>query len=522
MTSPLDRRLVTYPGRRGLADAGLLGARPTVAVVGGGIAGLTAATGLAERGVTVTVFEREDHLGGRVGGWREQLPDGTPVTMSRGFHAFFRQYYNLRTLLTRTDPYLERLTPLSDYPLLDAHGRIDTFAGLPRTPIWNAAVFALRSPTFTPRDLLRLRGREALPLATVSVPETYHRLDHIDASSFLEAINFPAAARHLAFEVFSRSFFADPHDLSAAELAAMFHLYFLGSSEGLVFDVPTEPFPQALWDPLASYLAGRRVEIRTGTAVTALGRTPAGFEVEIGGRTEGFDGIVLACDIAGLRDLVTASPDIATETWRRAIGALRTAPPFLVRRLWLDRPVEARRPPFLGTGSVPPLDNISLLDRYEGEARRWATRTGGSVVELHAYAATTADHSALEKALEQRLHEIYPETRDARVLGESTLWCDDCPLFGVGDFARRPTVRTPDPLLTLAGDGIRIDLPVALMERAAATGWAAANTLLGHWGLAGHALRSVPNRGRIGLVNRLAASKYVGVDGRRRARGATG
>ncbi|EME55031.1 NAD(P)/FAD-dependent oxidoreductase [Amycolatopsis decaplanina] len=506
----LDPRIVTKLAVPGLSDAGRLGRRPTTAVVGGGIAGLTAATALAERGVDVTVFEREDHLGGRVGGWPERLPDGTTVTMSRGFHAFFRQYYNLRALLERTDPRLERLTPLTDYPLLDAQGRTDTFAGLPRTPPWNALAFAWRSPTFTPRDLLRLNGRRALPLATVSVPETYDRLDRIDASTFLESINFPAAARHLAFEVFSRSFFADPHDLSAAELATMFHLYFLGSSEGLVFDVPTDPFPQALWDPLAGYLAARRVDIRTGAGVTALQRTPDGFEIETGDRTEHFDATVLACDPDGLRRIVAASPGIGTDTWRDDIAALRTAPPFLVRRLWLDRPVDSARPPFLGTGSVPPLDNVSLLDRYEGEARRWAARTGGSVVELHAYAATTGDTESLVKAVDARLHEIYPETGAARISGEITLWREDCPMFGIGHFARRPTVETPDPALALAGDGIRIDLPVALMERAAATGWEAANILLERWGLEGHPLRSVPNKGRIELLNRLAASKYFG------------
>ena len=36
---------------------------------------------------------------------------------------------------------------------------------------------------------------------------------------------------------------------------------------------------------------------------------------------------------------------------------------------------------------------------------------------------------------------------------------------GGGDHAGRPTVRTPHPTLALAGDGIRIDLPVALMEQ---------------------------------------------------------
>ncbi|MBB4686731.1 FAD-dependent oxidoreductase [Amycolatopsis jiangsuensis] len=491
----------TYPAPAGLADAGLLGRRPRAAVVGGGIAGLTAATGLAERGVEVTLFERESYLGGRVGGWPERLPDGTAVTMSRGFHAFFRQYYNLRTLLARTDPDLDRLSALPDYPLVDARGRTDTFAGLPRTPLLSALAFALRSPTFRTRDLVRLRGRRALPLAAVGVPRIYRQLDDVDAASFLTAINFPAAARHLAFDVFSRSFFADPGELSAAELATMFHLYFLGSAEGLLFDVPAESFPQALWQPLADHLTARGADLRLGTAVTAIDREPGGFR--IGG--ESFDATVLACDVPGLRRIVEESPDLGTPTWRAGIDDVKTAPPFVVRRRWLDRPVATRRPAFLGTGGLPPLDNISVLDRYEGEARRWAARTGGAVVELHAY-ATGED---VGRALDERLHQLYPETADARVLGEITLVRQDCPLFPVGGFARRPTVTTPDPALVLAGDAIRIDLPVALMERAATTGWTAANALLKRWGLAGHPLRSVPNHGRLALFERLASRQFA-------------
>lgn len=84
--------------------------------MGGGIAGLTAATALAERGVRVTLYESEAVLGGRLAGWPTRLADGSTATMSRGFHAFFRQYYNLRALLRRTDPGLSRLTGLPDYP----------------------------------------------------------------------------------------------------------------------------------------------------------------------------------------------------------------------------------------------------------------------------------------------------------------------------------------------------------------------------------------------------------------------
>jgi carotenoid phi-ring synthase / carotenoid chi-ring synthase len=490
-----DRRRVRHAPPAGVRDAGLLPRRPRVVVVGGGIAGLTTAIALAERGVAVELCERDGHLGGRAGGWTETLPDGTAVGMSRGFHAFFRQYYNLRTLLRRTDPDLGRLTAVPDYPLVDAEGRTDTFRGLPRTPPWNALAFALRSPTFKPRDLLRLDARAALPLMNVSVPETYRRLDRQDAEEFLTRLRFPPAARHLAFEVFSRSFFAPPDRLSAAELAVMFHLYFLGSSEGLLFDVPNVPL-SALWTPLAEHLTELGGRVRLGTPVRAVRSEPGGFAVDLDDGSLRADAVVLALDVPGLRSLVAASPALGTPDWRRRVAALATAPPFLVRRLWLDRPVAADRPAFLATGGLAPLDNISVLERYDREAAAWAGATGGSVVELHAYAAAGPRQETSARLLD-RLHDLYPETAAASVVGEFSEWHADCPLFAPGTFAERPTVAGPAPGLMLAGDGIRIDLPVALMERAATTGWHAANLLLSGWGLAGHPLTTVPTRGRL-------------------------
>ena len=501
-----DRRRALHVAPPGLPDAGALADVPHVVVVGAGIAGLAAAAGLAERGVTVDVVESEPYLGGRVGGWPETLRDGSDVAMNRGFHAFFRQYYNLRKLLRRIDPELTMLTPVEDYPLIDADGRLDTFRGLPKTPPLNALVFALRSPTFRLRDLIRINARAAAPLAAVSVPDIYGWLDHTDADAFLRDINFPEAARHLAFEVFSRSFFAEPTDLSAAELATMFHIYFLGSSEGLVFDVANANFDVALWDPLRTYLESRGVHFHTGVAVTGV-RTGTQFTVDTDtGRSFQADGVVLATDTSGLQRIAEGSPDL-DGAWRRSVEGLRTAAHFVVHRLWLDRPVNADRAAFLGTGGRPPLDNVSVLERYERQAADWAHRTGGSVVELHAYAVTEGhvDFGELRTQLLRRMYELYPETEAARIVDERVLCRNDCPRFAPGDFAGRPGVATPHDGLVLAGDGIRIDLPVALMERAATTGWSAANLLLTRFGVTGHALETVPTQGRSAGLRRLAS-----------------
>ncbi|MFI6040897.1 FAD-dependent oxidoreductase [Nocardia sp. NPDC051321] len=498
-----------------MPDVGAGGTRPRAVVVGAGIAGLAAATGLAERGFHVDVLEREQYLGGRAGGWTEQLADGTAVGMNRGFHAFFAQYYNLRKLLARSDPRLTRLRRVDDYPLVDADGRRDTFRHLPRTPPWNALAFALRSPTFRLPDLIRMNARAAAPLAAVSVPRIYEQLDHLDAETFLRTINFPQAARHLAFDVFSRSFFVEPRQMSAAELAAMFHIYFLGSSEGLIFDVAQDNFDVSLWNPLAEYLSapkvpGRagQVEFHTGGAVARVDVGGAAtFQVtDESGAVLDADAVVLAVDVAALRTIVAASPTLGDREWRSRVAELATAPPFAVHRLWLGRPVRADRTGFLATGGLDPLDNISVLDRYERQAAEWARRTGGSVVELHAYAVSSkpATDAELRDRLLARLHELYPETAGAPIVAERMLWRQDCPRFAPGDFARRPGVLTPHPRLALAGDGIRVDLPVALMERAATTGWLAANALLRQWGAAGHPLETVPVRGRSAVLRSFA------------------
>ncbi len=488
-----DARAVRHPGPAGPARAG---AGRSALVLGGGIAGLAAATGLAERGVEVTLLERADRLGGRVRSWPVEVAGGA-ATMSRGFHAFFRQYYNLRALLSRADPGLTRLVPLPDYPLALAGGPTESFARVPRTPPLNFAGFVALSPSFKLGDLLRVDVDAALGLLDVDFPGTYSELDGVSAAEFLDRLRFPATARHLALEVFSRSFFARPEEFAAGELVAMLHGYFLGSAEGLLFEVPRDDFDAALWAPLADYLTGLGVRIRTGTAAVRIAAEPDGIVVDDdAGRQHRADAVVLATDPTATPALLAASSGL-NAGWQRQLLALRTAPPFAVWRLWLDRPPARHRPAFLGTSGYGPLDNVSILDRYENGARAWATAAGGAVLELHAYALPEpVDDAGLRLQLRAALSAVYPETASATVLGEQWRIDADCPLIGTTPWRDRPGVRTPDPRIVLAGDQVRCDWPVALMERAATTGWLAANALLDRWGARGHDLWTVPIRGR--------------------------
>ncbi|QEH92411.1 FAD-dependent oxidoreductase [Dermacoccus abyssi] len=503
-------------------------AAPHVVVVGGGIAGISAAVGLAERGVRVTLIEAESSLGGRVRSWPVDVPtpgadaSGAPddrATMSRGFHAFFRQYYNLRALLRRVDPSLECLRPVADYPLRHADGTQDSFTQIATRPPLNFLSFVARSPSFGLRDLTRVDAHRALDLLDVDFPATYSRYDGVSAADALDALRFPERMRSLALEVFARSFFADPRDFSAGELVAMFHMYFLGSGEGLLFDVSRDDFDTTMWRPLRSYLEGLGAHAVTGCRVESIERDGEGFRISAGAAAAGADdasrgridfaidrddahgslradAVVIATSRDVLQRLVDGT-DLGDEAWRASVLTGEMAPRFIAQRLWFDRPVAAGSAPFVGTAAYGHLDNVSLVHDLEDGAAQWAKRCGGSVVELHAYAVPddVTDDEVLAD-LRHQLDRLHPELTGCEPVHEEVLVEADCPLAGTDEWAARPGVVTPQPKLVLAGDGVRCELPVALMERAATTGFQAANALLRHWGLPGHELWSVPTRAR--------------------------
>ena len=124
---------------------------------------------------------------------------------------------------------------------------VDSFTHIPRVPPWNLVGFVAQSPSFRASDLAKVDVTAALDLLRVRFPDTYTDLDGVSAADVLDRLRFPQAARHLALEVFARSFFADPRDFAAGELVAMFHTYFIGSAEGLLFDVPDDDYDTALW-----------------------------------------------------------------------------------------------------------------------------------------------------------------------------------------------------------------------------------------------------------------------------------
>ena len=463
-------------------------------VAGGGIAGVTAALLLAERGAKVTLLEREPQLGGRLAAWPHTLPDGSRQLIEHGFHGFFRQYYNWREVLRRIDPELSFLRPAGDYPIVSPRWPEEDFGGLPSRPPFNLLALVARSPSLRMRDLRGIDGNATLPLLRYSREQTYRDYDHVPAGDFLDALGMPDRARSMLFDVFAHSFFNLPETMSAAELIMQFHFYFLRNPEGLAFDAPTQDYQTAIWSPLTAQLEALGADIRTGAEVDHL--EPGWTVVLAGGERIAADCVVLAADPGSARAVVAASPDLAGVAPRLTaqMKTVGTAAPYAVSRLWTTSDFAPHRSVFSGVSQAEELDSISLYHRIERGAAQWARRTGGAVVELHAYAGSDK-RTEFTDLMWSELGDLWPEARTMTIIDHQERIGHDAPSFEIGSDATRPGVLTDADGLYLAGDWVRMRFPSALMERAAASAALAVNEILRRRGTRPHQVYSVPVRG---------------------------
>ncbi|KUL30774.1 hydroxysqualene dehydroxylase [Actinoplanes awajinensis] len=477
-------------------------------VVGGGIAGMTAALLLAERGVAVTLLERDDRLGGRLAAWPKQLADGTTQMVGHGFHAFFRQYYNWRGILRRIDPTLSFLRPAEHYPVVSRAWPDEDFGGLPGQPPWSLLALIARSPSLRMREMRDVDGPTAMALLRYSREQTYRDFDTLPAAEFLDRLAMPDRARALLFDVFAHSFFNPAAQMSAAEMIMQFHFYFLRNAEGLDFDAPEDDYQSTIWTPLCERLQAFGGDIRTGATVD---RIEPGWTVTLtGGARIRADHVVLATDPASARDLVAASPDLARLAPRLAsdIATVRTTAPYAVSRIWTDRDLAPHRAGFSSVAREPLLDSISLFHRVERGSARWARKTGGAVVELHAYAADAGiDAPTAARDMWSQLAAVWPEARGLRAVDGDTRIGYDAPAFDVGSDATRPGVTTDADGLFLAGDWVRMPFPCALMERSAASAATAVNTILHRHGVRQAQVYSIPPRGLLAPAQRTFSAR---------------
>jgi isorenieratene synthase len=494
----LEQRLGGYKQRIDHGDDTLparLASPKTALVIGGGIAGMTAATTLAERGFRVTLRDKNPYLGGKIGAWTERGSMGQELEVEHGFHAFFRHYYNLDAVLERVG-VRRSFAPIDDYLIVtQSHERL-SFDDRVRTPVLN--LLDLRDKgLYRMRDIVLTRARDEMGVFLEYDPErTFAAYDRVSFDAFADRASLPPKLR-IVFNTFARAFFSEGDRLSLAELVKSFHFYYLSNDAGLLYDHPIEHYESAVLTPWRQRMESLGVSIELGRAVGSI--VPriddTGFEVD----DVRFDAVVLASDAQGARRVVGQSPALvkAYPELAARLASVKSSQRYAVWRLWLDRPVRDDVPVFVNTERFTLLDSVSMYHRITPSARAWAREHGGSVVELHSYAVPDrlADDAAVKAAFRDELDRYFPELEGASIVEEAFQLKDDFTAFHRGLHAERPTCETEAPGLVLAGDWVKLPCPAMLMEAAATSGLLAANVLLDQEGLAPEPVYSVPLRG---------------------------
>ncbi|MGB3135839.1 MAG: FAD-dependent oxidoreductase, partial [Nodosilinea sp.] len=210
------------------------------------------------------------------------------------------------------------------------------------------------------------------------------------------------------------------------------------------------------------------------------------------------DYYVMAADIPGIKALFSLAEGDVEPVLVSQVDQLQVADPFAVGRFWLDRDFDWEHSWFTSLSGYRLTDSITLYHRIQDDYIAWGERTGGSVVELHAYCYKEKDfpnQADILNTFEAELYDIVPELKGATVLHRQLVNQKNFAGFPPGSFANRPQTTTSAPNLLFAGDWVRMPFPCGLMERAVSSGLLAANAVLQREGVQRRPILSVDPEG---------------------------
>ncbi|MGW1528672.1 hydroxysqualene dehydroxylase HpnE [Streptomyces sp. NPDC001588] len=441
-------------------------------VVGGGLAGITAALALADAGVQVTLLEGRPRLGGLAFSFERGN-----LTVDNGQHVYLRCCTAYRWFLDRIDA--AALAPLQDrldVPVLDADAAPGRRLGRLRRDALPVPLHLGRSLATYPHLSLAERarvGRAALALRTLDLADP--ALDAQDFGSWLAAHGQSARAIEALWDLVGVATLNAVAEDASLGLAAMVFKTGLLSDPGAA-DIGWARVPLGeLHDRLARKAldsAGVRTEVRT--RVTSISHDENGnWSVQVPGERIETDAVVLAVPQREAHGLLPAGALDAPER----LLEIGTAPILNIHVVY-DRKVLGR-PFFAALGS--PVQWV--FDRTEASGLR-----EGQYLALSQSAAQDEIDEPVAVLRERYLPELErllpgacdAEVKDFFVTRERT--ATFAPTPGVGRL--RPGARTNAPGLYLAGAWTATGWP-ATMESAVRSGVGAAGAALAALGRSG-------------------------------------
>jgi len=461
-----------------------------VAVVGGGIAGISAASTLAQRGFQVDLFEKANFLGGKVGSW-EFESKGETLRTEHGFHAFFRQYYNLLDFLKEIGAH-KHLIPIDDYVILFEKNQKQGFKNVETIPGLNI-IDLKRYGVYNWLTLLSPFSMPLLGLLQFDFKKTFKKYDKENFASFAKRTFLPKKMQ-LVFNSFARAFFAEPKNMSMAELIKGFHFYFLSNDKGLVYDVLDQDFQTSFIDYCIKHLELNGAKIYLGQGLDQLIYKEEHFIIN----DERYDYCVLCTDVNATKSIIQASQGLEKfETLIKQTQALQNSGNYAVIRLWTNAFEQDQELPFfVFTDRLKCLDSVTLYHKMEKESTAWSQEYNGGIFELHSYAVPEGmSKEACREELIAEFYHYFPELEGMEIQHEYYQFRNDFSAFHTGLYENRPKIKTEVRNLYFAGDWVKMDNCSMLMEGAYVSGALAANYILSKEGIQEKELFQVPTKG---------------------------
>src|SRR6204780_3866923 len=259
--------------------------QPTIAIAGGGLAGLAAACALADSGFRVTLFERRPYLGGRASSYEHP---GTGEVVDNCQHVLFRVCTNLVEFYRRIGVE-DKISWFDEMTFIEPGGRTSVMHASPLPAPLHTAPSFLRFPFLSAKDKLVI-SRALAALTLTSQPDT--------GKSFLDWCRSHAQTEN-AIERFWKpilvSALSEDLDLISISAAAQVVRESIKSPEARHMGVPSIPLPD-LYNRAGDYIRARGGSIRLRSSLESFSAQASGVQVQVSdgaGREEGFDYLVL-------------------------------------------------------------------------------------------------------------------------------------------------------------------------------------------------------------------------------------
>jgi len=437
----------------------------TVAVVGGGLAGLAAGCALASSGCKVTLFERRSYLGGRASSYQHP---GTGEVVDNCQHVLLGCCTNLIQFYERLGVQ-DKIRWYDHLTFLEPGGRSSVIApsAFP-APLHTAPSF-LRAGCLGLTDKLAIAG--AMGALAAAVPDD-------NGEPFLTWLRRRGQTER-AIDRFWRTILVsalneDLDRVSTPYAAQVVRESFLKSASAGRMGVPNVPLTE-LYGVAGEYIRARGGEICLRSGVDSFRAEPAGVRLSVAGKETAFDFVVFAVPFDVLARILPQTT--AAEPLRQALERFETSPITGIH-LWFDRQItDLDHAVFLDRTIQWMFHKSKLLRPKENGASHAESGTAGSYVELVVSSSKTLVDKSKPDIIDlavRELGEFCPGAREAKLLKSTVIkevHATYSPRPGVD--ISRPHSETVWPRVFLAGDWTATGWP-ATMEGAVRSGYMAA------------------------------------------------